>query len=40
MGTYFALKRHSASGTNGIKITQARKPGNPTRGISPSSPFS
>lgn len=32
MGTYFALKRHSASGTNGIKIAQGRKPDNPYPG--------
>ncbi|NLI22588.1 MAG: SH3 domain-containing protein [Clostridiales bacterium] len=32
MGTYFALKRHSASGTNGILISQARKPANPYPG--------
>ncbi len=28
MGTYFALRRHSASGTNGVKIAQARESGN------------
>lgn len=32
MGTYFALRRHSASGTNGIKIAQGRKPDNPYPG--------
>jgi len=32
MGTYFALKRHSASGTNGVKIAQSRKPDNPYPG--------
>ncbi|MCE5342337.1 MAG: SpoIID/LytB domain-containing protein, partial [Eubacteriales bacterium] len=32
MGTYFALRRHSASGTNGIQIAQARKPANPYPG--------
>ncbi|NCB05312.1 MAG: SpoIID/LytB domain-containing protein, partial [Clostridia bacterium] len=32
MGSSFALRRHSTSGTNGIKIAQARKPGNPYPG--------
>lgn len=32
MGTYFALKRHSTTGTNGIKIAQGRQPGNPYPG--------
>ncbi|HPS81132.1 MAG TPA: SpoIID/LytB domain-containing protein, partial [Candidatus Limiplasma sp.] len=32
MGTYFALKRHSATGSNGILIAQGRKPGNPYPG--------
>ncbi|MEA5016699.1 MAG: SH3 domain-containing protein [Candidatus Limiplasma sp.] len=32
MGTYFALRRHSATGTNGIKISQARVSGNPYPG--------
>ncbi|NLV59552.1 MAG: SH3 domain-containing protein [Clostridiales bacterium] len=32
MGTYFALRRHSAAGVNGIKIAQARVPGNPYPG--------
>lgn len=28
MGTYFALRRHSASGANGVKIAQARESNN------------
>ncbi len=32
MGNYFALRRHSATGTNGITIAQARKPSNPYPG--------
>jgi len=28
MGTNFTLRRHSTTGSNGIKISQARKPGN------------
>ncbi|MEG0901728.1 MAG: hypothetical protein RSG96_06385, partial [Clostridia bacterium] len=32
MGTYFALRRHSATGTNGIKISQAKESGNPYPG--------
>lgn len=32
MGTYFAFKRHSTTGTNGILIAQARKPSNPYPG--------
>lgn len=32
MGTGFSLRRHSASGTNGIKIAQARESGNPYPG--------
>lgn len=32
MGTSFSLRRHSASGTNGIKISQARESNNPYPG--------
>ena len=32
MGTSFSLRRHSAAGTNGIKIAQGRKPDNPYPG--------
>ncbi len=32
MGMYFTLRRHSATGTNGILISQARKPSNPYPG--------
>lgn len=32
MGTSFSLQRHSASGTNGIKISQARESNNPYPG--------
>lgn len=32
MGTGFSLRRHSASGTNGIKISQARESNNPYPG--------
>ncbi len=32
MGTYFSLRRHSATGSNGILIAQARKPSNPYPG--------
>ncbi len=32
MGTYFALRRHSATGANGILISQARQPSNPYPG--------
>ncbi len=32
MGTYFALRRHSATGTNGIRISQSRRPNNPYPG--------
>lgn len=32
MGSYFALRRHSATGTNGILISQARQPSNPYPG--------
>jgi SpoIID/LytB domain protein len=32
MGLYFTLRRHSASGSNGILISQARKPANPYPG--------
>ncbi len=32
MGSYFALRRHSATGSNGIQIAQARQPGNPYPG--------
>ncbi|MEA4927261.1 MAG: SH3 domain-containing protein [Candidatus Limiplasma sp.] len=32
MGTFFALKRHSATGSNGLLIAQARKPANPYPG--------
>ncbi len=32
MGTSFTLKRHSTTGTNGIKIAQGRVPGNPYPG--------
>jgi hypothetical protein len=38
MGLYFTLRRHSASGSNGILISQARKPANPYPGISASAP--
>lgn len=32
MGTAFSLRRHSATGTNGLLIAQARKPANPYPG--------